>query len=350
MSVEREILSACMLTNENMLIALESGVIPDWFEERGHRKIFAELTEVAGRRIWTERDGVVCLQAEKLFDRHPDALDMCANTPDWAFSAEELKNAIDVLRSEHAHRRLMVAANHALHALGGGRDPFDVADSLKHDIDVVNEASPNEHITTRDIAREAYRNDDAVSRGECVGLPFPWESFQRKTFGIPLKALTPLAGRDGKGKSRLATYLAHHWLSLGYGGLYFPFEDSAHRFMSNLAASHGQYDMFTIRRGYVPPGFMDRHSECLDAVSRFPLVVSDTPSSVERIVSKIANAKRSHDIRFVVIDGIKDIIPPHAESQTVGEDSMNAALVRAAKEYNIAIIPCLLYTSPSPRD
>ena len=170
-------------------------------------------------------------------------------------------------------------------------------------------------------------------------MPFPWESFQRKTFGIPLKAITPLAGRDGKGKSRLATFLAHHWLQCGYAGIYFPFEDSAQRFMSNLAATHGQYDMFTIRRGSPPPRFMDRHAECLDAVSKMPIVVSDAPVCVERIVSKIANAKRSHDIRWAVIDGIKDIITPNAESQTVAENRMVAALVRAAKEYNIALIP-----------
>jgi replicative DNA helicase len=153
-----------------------------------------------------------------------------------------------------------------------------------------------------------------------------------------------MGGRDGKGKSRLATCLVEFWATQGIPILYFPFEDTAERMVSNLAATHGGYDMFTIRKGRGTDGFMEMHRDCLRSVSRLPIHVCDRSATVERIVTAIAIHKRKYGIRGVVIDGFKDMIPTSGENQTQKENHMIAALVRAAKEYDVSIIPVMHLT------
>ena len=192
--------------------------------------------------------------------------------------------------------------------------------------------------TTQDIAAESLSIDTKIANGERIGLPFPWINFQGKTFGIQKKGVTPLGGRDGKGKSRLSTFLTHFWVKQGIPVLYFPFEDSAQRFMSNMAATHGGYDMFTIKRHYVPHEFMPYHELCLSEVAKMPLYIEDMPCTAEDLAATIAKYKRKHGIEGVVIDGIKDIILTDGDNTTSKENHINAVLNRASKINDVAIM------------
>jgi KaiC/GvpD/RAD55 family RecA-like ATPase len=338
-NIGAEFLSACMLSSENTLTAMECGVSRDWFRHPGHGDVWDSLCAMTRERAWGELDNIMALHASGLFDRYPEALDICEVTPAWGFGLEGLKTAVDALRSSYMAKIVTEHALGAVRKVQGGCNPVEVAEGLGGAILSVLGHTGISHRSTREIAEEALRMDERVASGECVGLPFPWEGIQSRTFGIPFKAVTPLAGRDGKGKSWLASFLAHHWLTLGIPGLFMPIEDSAERFVSKLAAIHGGYDMFTIRSGNAPPGFMARHATAMDAVSKLPLAVEDAPCTPDKLVSHIAAAKRSHGIRWVVVDGLKDVILPKTENQTTAENAIVASLVRASKEYDLAIIP-----------
>jgi len=108
--------------------------------------------------------------------------------------------------------------------------------------------------------------------------------------------------------------------------------------MSNLAATHGGYDMFTIKRYHVPTEFMPNHESCMETVAKMPIYIEDVPCTVERLVSLIARYKRKHGIEGVVVDGLKDVILSKGESTTAQENHVNASMVRASKKYDVSII------------
>ncbi len=336
-NISKDILSACLLDSENLAQAIERGVAPDWFETNGI--LFGALTKLSEVQKWDRRSSINVLDAAGVYDKHPVAMDLSADAPEWAFNLEELGQALEVLAGEHAKRTLRSATQDAQLRLVNGDDPFEVGGLLAsqvEDLDAVADATKQR--STSDVAGDSLEMDTLIANGERIGLPFPWFSFQRRTFGIPMKSVTPLFGRDGKGKSRLATYLAHSWISQGIPILYMPFEDTAERFMSNLAATHGGYDMFTIKRHNVPDDFMPRHQRCLEEVSKMPIYIEDVPCPVERVVSYIARYKRKYGIEGVVIDGLKDVIKSKGENNTTQEDHINASMVRASKKYNVSIL------------
>ena len=337
MNVKNDCLSAMMFNSQNMASALEHGVEASWFNTK-QGKLFDSLVEAYRTTEWHNRNGVSRLAT--VFKKHDIALDICSNTPSWAFKIEDVDDAMALLADERARELVGDAVAIASSNLISGEDPFEIIGELISVAEGIDSSiGSSTQRTTEEIRNGALEIDTLIAEGKRIGLPFPWINFQRSTFGIPNKSVTPLAGRDGKGKSRLAQFLTYHWVAQGIPILYFPFEDTSERALSNMASTHGGYDMFDIKRHFVPTGFMDKHRKCLNEVSKMPLYMDDFACTAERIVSTIAMHKRKYGIEGVVIDGFKDLIASKGENRTQEENHMMGVLVRAAHKYDVAIIP-----------
>lgn len=260
--------------------------------------------------------------------------DYLSQLQDIAVVPAHVESYCDTVIEKHKYRSIIDLCNNTTDRAYREEDPNELIQQLSKSVDFMGSNSR----TAVDVAREAYIIDEKISRGESFGLPFPWHNYQRKTFGIPTKAVTPLAGRDGKGKSRLATYMTHHWIQSGIPVLYLPFEDTSERLLTRLAATHGGYDTFDIRRRQSSTALMDKHADCLNEVSKLPLYMHDRAEKAGKITDIIAYHKNKHDIQGVVIDGFKDIIAAGGENQTSRENMIMAQLVEAAKLYDVSII------------
>jgi replicative DNA helicase len=336
--LEKDIISACMFSKDNLTIAIEDGVETAWFANPSNRLLFDELVDISHTNDWSQRSNVAVLQSAGMFKKFPSAMDICAETPDWAFMVGEFGNAIDALRYEYANERLKYAASTLISGSGSGDDPFEVSSAVIADLEGLENMSATTDRTTKEIVRDALKIDEKIINGEAIGLPFPWIGFNRKTFGIPMKAVTPMAGRDGKGKSRLATFLAYTWVRQGIPILYFAFEDTSERFARNFSANHSEYDTFTLKRDYVAPEFIEKHKESMHQISEMPIYIDDYPTTAERLMSKIASYKRKYGIQGVVVDGFKDLIATKGENRTQQEGHMFKTLKQAAVKYDVAIL------------
>ena len=344
-NISKDILSACMFDSENLATCIERGVEGGWFETDG--RLYTDLVKTFDGAKWNKRTCLNILDGAGVFRRHTKAADISSDVPQFAFNAEEMGDALEVLAAEHAKRRIETSIANAKARLLSGDDPFDVAASLidcSEDVESLVDASKER--TTKDIARDALEVDTNIAEGVRIGLPFPWIDFQAKTFGIPRRALTPIAGRDGKGKSRLMTYLTHYWVKQGIPILYFPFEDGAERFVSNLASNHGEYDMFTIKRNRVPMDFMGIHESCLGVVADYPIFIEDYPMTAEQMFSCIARYDRkargmgyANGIEGVVVDGLKDMIFSKGDGTNSQMDHVVSVLNRACKKFDVALMP-----------
>ena len=148
---------------------------------------------------WGERNHLNILSP--IFDKFEAAIDVCQDTPQWAFNLNDVEGAIDVLKGAYAKRKILNTLSTAQSRLAKGDDPFDVAMSLSSVSEDVDQVGTNGgERTTSQLIDDALEIDRKVASGEQLGLPLPWIDFHRRTFGIPSKALTPLGGRDGKGK------------------------------------------------------------------------------------------------------------------------------------------------------
>lgn len=338
--IESDILSVCMLDSENLQAVIERGVENSWFDHEKHQRLFTELCKLNEEKSWDQVDGINIFEASGIFERNPIAEEIAMNTPDWSHELEQVQDAVEVLVTDYQRRKANLLLAKARAEINEGEDPLEVLAGLGgHIAELDNATTETADRTLKDIAKDAYKIDEKIANGESMGLPFPWQTFQERTFGIPIPSVTPLAGRDGKGKSRISRFLSHFWASNDIPGLYMPYEDGETRTISGLASINGGYDMFAIKRKFTPPEFMDNHKKHLDIVSDLPIKIIDYQATAERIFTQIAKAKRTHNIQYVIIDGFKDIVKSDGENQTVAESHIVSVLVRASKKFNVAIIP-----------
>lgn len=241
-----------------------------------------------------------------------------------------------VIEAKYTARRLIEAAQNAQNAAYDNEDPTQTARALAEELEGL---EPPQRFQMSTAIDEAAKELDAIANGEIVSLPFPWEHFQRATFGIPLGAVTPLLGRDKTGKSRLVMYLVKHWITAEkpFPTLVFAFEDGKRRYLQALAATIGGYDSFSIRRN-PSPHYRERCRLSLEALKQLPVYIIDEPKTAEEIAVTISTFKKRHGIKAVVIDGFKDILASKGENRTGQENHIFETVKRAALKNEVGVL------------
>jgi len=340
-NIENEIISAFYLNSENLHQAIEFGVSSTWFRNEQISDIYSFMVELSKAKEWNQNTAANVFIGAGGFDKFPEILEICSIIPDWAFNLEEINDAFEVLRGNHAVDKLRNASLDISTLTSNGSDPFDVATKVITDLEELENLGCSDERTNAQIATDVIDLDRKIMAGEPVGLPFPWRKLQKETNGVPFSAVSPLAGRDGKGKSRLATWLGVHWACSGFPGMTFPFEDTEIRCLRNMACALGEYDAFKLSQPYLPDNFKEMHEEAVHRASKLPMYICDYAHRIEQIVSQIATHKRKYGIRWAIIDGFKDIASSGGENRTQEEVKIMRALTACARKYKVAIIPVM---------
>ncbi len=330
---EMAVLSLLFLDSSLIDVVREKGLPADIFHDRRNRIIFETIMDIGGIV-----DGIIVMDRLKDDGRLEMAggLDHLTAITDSFPDIGALDNHLTVLKVKRTAREAIQAAQEAISRINMTNDPSEALSLLEGRLSGLHD--PEEQQSVREIIDAQLDVDDRICRGIPVGLPFPWEKIQKATHGIPFASVTPLAGRDGRGKSWMGVALTEHWVNkLGIGILYMPFEDTSGRFAKRLACSIGEYDGFRLFRNPTDQ-YMKTHHDCMNRLANLPIFMHDTPCKPEEIEAIIANHVKDHNIKGVVIDSFKDIMLPNGENQTSSEGAAMSALVRAAKKHNVAIV------------
>jgi len=337
---ETQLITAMMVSSDKLSLAVEAGMESGWFEFEAGKNRFESLCGMLSDGEWSVTNFTMVIQKAGLTDLFRGVMEF-SQAEDWFFDDRSFLIAVDCFRDQYMGRQIVNACNSAVAFIELSDDPYDVKESLLGRINELDSVDSAGEFTTDQIAEEAFAIDTKIASGQPLGLPFPWEAFQNSTFGIPYGTVCPLAGRDKKGKSRLSAFLAYSWISKGIPIAYFPFEDRRHRFLNNLAAAHGGYDLFTIKNGYVSERFMTHHRACQREVAAMPIHIYDTSSTIEQICAKIRKYKRTEGIQGCVLDGFKDIIATKGENRTQQENHMMSTLVNTCGDTEVACVPVM---------
>jgi replicative DNA helicase len=309
--------------------AVTAGITFSWFDNPRHGDLFDALVELSANNEWeASRHTDVLRPVLKQFGTARPLL--AAYEPRQDLS-ELIRNITNLYMRQRIERLVTSVNNH----LVDGDDAQSLLANIAFEVDSISELATSTGRTTKEIADATLDQAKRIAAGECFGIPFPWDSLNIRTFGLPKKAFTPLAGRDGKGKTRLIAFMIAHWICAGYPVLYFPFEDMAERAFDNISASVGGYDTFSIKRGLVAESHIDKLSDIYKKVEQLPLYIVDEPMSPQRLASIVAEYKRKYKIEVVVVDGVKDLMLGGGK-RTDMEGEMMATLVSCMKRNDVA--------------
>ena len=336
-SPEAELAVLSLLLTDPSLVEVvrEQNLPADTFNDRRNQLIYETIMDVEGIA-----DGIVVM------DRLKDA-----GRLEWAGGIDHLtaitesfpdigalSTHIATLKVKRLARKGVEVATNAINAINFDKNPSKAFADLESELEGLKVSSEQ---SVRSIIAEQLTVDDKIARGIPVGLPFPWEKIQKVTHGIPYGAVTPLAGRDGKGKSWMGVYFAKYWvLERQIPILYFPTEDTGGRMLKRLACSIGEYDGFSLFN-HPTESYLETHKRCMNQIHKLPIYIHDAPCDSDEMDSVIAFHKRKYGINGVVIDGWKDMILK-GDNQTAAEGLGMAALVRASKRHkDLAIVPVM---------
>jgi replicative DNA helicase len=315
----------------------ESGLTPDSFYDRRHQAFYGEIIEMP-----EILDAI--LIAQILSDKN-----MIEKVGGYDYLADLQVHAGITGHIDH-YAKIVLDKARSRDAIGVYSDAVDTIYKGDNTEMVISgttvkseEILPEEKETLEGTVDSAVEEMRAIAEGKLVFPPFPWVSFQVRTFGLPLGSVTPLLGRDKTGKSRLVMTIALNWLMIGYPVLVYAFEDGKRRYIQNMAATLGEYDGFGMRRRPTDT-YIDTAEKCMRKIGEFALTVIEEGRTVEQMVNEIGAFRRKHKIPIdkgfpVVVDGWKDIIESGGkENRTQSENHMFEHLKKGALRHNVGVL------------
>ena len=167
------------------------------------------------------------------------------------------------------------------------------------------------------------------------------------TTGLNKSDLIILAARPGMGKTSFALNIATNVARRsGKDVTVFSLEMSKEQLATRMLSTEALVDSNKLRSGFLSDNDWVRLASSADVLCGMPLYLDDTAgTTVQQIKAKLRRVK---NLGLVVIDYLQLLgSTVKSENQVLRISEITRNLKIMAKEMDV---PCLLYTSPSPRD
>jgi replicative DNA helicase len=184
------------------------------------------------------------------------------------------------------------------------------------------------------------QNIQGAMRGEVVGIPSPWPTFDRETGGPRRGMVTALASKKGYGKSSLCATWMHYLASREdpIPVLGMPFEDGEELTWLRMAGIESRVPSFMASMGRIDDGQYAQLSNNGRRLIERPLyLLGRRGMTIDGIKAAAIQYKLRYDIQALFVDAFKDIRREWRDSNS--EDArISCGLCDIAEMLNIAVI------------
>ena len=340
-AAEKGLLGAVLLDGERVLpLVIQRGFIGETFNVPAHRTIFESMEQIF--RSGTAIDGLI-LSSHM---RNMGTLDQCGGSIyldrllDACPTAAHSEHYCDLIESKWMQRRIITAARRAeTLAYDPQTEDADelIAQAQSGFLEIQSgRKSGDKHA----VWERVEHNIEGAMRGEVVGLPSPWPSFDSQTGGPRRGMVTVLASKKGYGKSSLCAtwmhYLATRDEPIPVLGM--PFEDGEDLTWLRLAGMDSRVSSFMATVGRLDDGQYATIRNAGRRLIETPLhLIGKRGMTVDAIKAAAIQYKLRHDIGALFVDGFKDI--RREWKDTNSEDArISAGLCDLAEMLNIPVI------------
>jgi replicative DNA helicase len=168
--------------------------------------------------------------------------------------------------------------------------------------------------------------------GVILGEPTGFTDLDKFTAGWQDGELVVLAGRPSLGKSALALNFAIHACEAGRAVGLFSLEMSKRSLLVRMACRVGKVDSHNMRHGFLRKEDHQKLLRALEAISKFPLWIDDTPGlSIEQLHWRIRSLGQRVPLRLAIVDYMQ-LVSARAENRTQEVTRVSTGLQRAARE------------------
>ena len=354
---ERAILGSCLIglgsTKDLPVdIALDKGCSKDWFYKPRHKHLWDVLLSM---HTTGEAVDLLTVGNRLKSDGRLDFMggyEFLEKLVDSVVSVQHLTYYLEMADLKQKQRRIYEIASSGVDMAGSeDADPEQIVAKLS--LELTKLLSKDESKTTDELMDDNLTVVHNAVNGVVSGVELPWKLFSENIGGLQKGSMTPIVGRDGKGKSGAVDQMFDHWAGRNIPALGFFLEDDPRRALLRMA---GCREWFSARdyeggrsstKGPRTTMIEYEHDKAKIKLNNYREWIRDKPFyyaekgvnglTAEMIVAKIRHHHRVNNIEVVIIDGFKDIDFSYPQKgDTENEKHIAKLLAGVVKDLNIA--------------
>ena len=308
LEAEKSVLGSCFLSNNALLMAIETLDETDFYDQR-HAKIFKALKILSEEKNPVDLTTITSTLTKINALNEIGGISYLTDITTFVPTAANIEYYIKEVESTSLLRRLIETATEiATSGYNIEENVNDILDQAERKILTIvknRKASEFKNIQAVLIKTEEDLQKLAEAKGEITGIPTGWYDLDKITAGLHENELVILAARPGMGKTafalNLATYVTTH---TDKTVAIFNLEMGAEQLANRIISSLGQIEGYKLRTGKMLNNDWKRFDQAVSQLSEAKLYIDDTPGiTIGEIRAKCRRLSSSTDgLDLVIID------------------------------------------------
>ena len=335
----------CMLFEEAALVKAIEVLIPEFFYDENHRKIFSAMQALFERNqpvdlVMVGEELRKTKQLEEVggisyLTQLTAAIPTAAHVEHYAHLVKEKA----LLRSLIQNSTQIV--QRCFETEGDVHQLLDSAEQMIFDIG--QQRIEGRFFALKEIIHHSMETIDGLyQRKEHVtGLATGFHEVDTKTAGLQPSDLIIVAGRPSMGKSAFVSGICEHiGVTQKIPIAFFSLEMSKEQLVQRLLCSHARVDAQKVRTGYLSHQDWPKLTSAAGRLSESAIFIDDTPAqTVLEIRAKARRLKMQHQIQLVVVDYLQLIQGVgRLESRQQEISEISRSLKALARELRVPVI------------
>jgi replicative DNA helicase len=341
--MERQVLSAMMLSDDERVTALS--ILPnlDVFQNEQHKNIARAIQAQhdAGEQVSLET--VVMTLKKSALIKEAGGVKNVASVFASIKSPGHVEVHCRILIEQYMRTKFYYLAHEmASKANSESGDIFETIAEVQNKADSLLSSS----LTNSDDSFQSQLSISAQqwfnkASGTIAGYSTGIESLDRLCGGLTDGELTVVGARPGQGKTALVVSLMRNLAKQGIGCGLFSLEMTKHELVQRMASQESQIFAYKIKQGDMNSLDKDSLKQAIDRMRHWPIKITDEGYlNIRKIRTKATMWKNKYDIKVMFIDyiGLIDSVNPKEINRVniVGEISRGLKLL--AKELQIPVV------------
>lgn len=312
---ERAILGAVILDGSMAAFnQAASQIKPEDFTLDTHRKIYRAMLECADEGATPDSDMLVIkLGGVKALDKIGGASYLFGLT-DGLPRVKNIEHYVSAVREKSKARMLLALFQTGAAKIRDHEPPDEVlAEAQQQMIEVVRYGRTGKAPEIADIGRNSLNELAAMrsNKGECIGLSTGLSELDELTTGFRESEFYVVGARPGQGKTALACQSLRQNCKNGRNCGFFSVEVTGTQIFNRLIAMETKVSVFELRDPrWLDQGQMDQIHRAAGEISKWPVLIEDSPSLDIRELTATARLFVSRGAEIIYVDYLQKLKAP----------------------------------------
>lgn len=343
---ERAVLAAMVLDRECLHEGLER-LEPDHFFVTPHREVFCGLLDLfqGGAAV----DAVTLAEALRRRGTLSEVggLPLILSLVEDVTTVASFSHHVELVERKYLLRALIKISGEIAERAAAGRDEADLLlDEAEAKVfGIAERRIRRDFVAVGDVIGGVFDAVEARSRRQehISGVETGYPEIDDLTSGLQRQNLVIVAARPGVGKTAFALNIAQNVaVNRRLPVAIFSLEMSNEALAQRLLCTQAKVSLSAVRSGKVPSNAWEKLTEAMNALSRAPIYLDDSPAlNILEMRAKARRIKARHDVQLVIVDYLQ-LVHGHGryESRQVEIAAVSSFLKSLSKELNVPVVAC----------